>query len=347
MDSPVAFQEYPDGLRENPDAAIFETAVTRVMSATEACVPLELSPPTSHMVHMPFKPVTMTPKEKLVAILRSPDICMPGRVKRPFVKLPRIDVLGRDFLASSTTWDTLSWLHAALALDPDEPPTRKVNCRGDKAPFTLRAGVGITWVPDGDSAKLSFVITIHAYFDMEAVFSPLPSVGDDLRRLVLASILTGNHGVQDALGDGSFESAKTARVDALNALYDSMVPAPDFPPGFDSGILQPPPMNCRLLPFQRRTTALLLAREGAPVAGTIRRPVDGQWMRYKFGSFGDFAFQRLTGELKAMPLTKGKNKADGSDDFADETVYPRLFDTRNVEGTLLCEEMGRYDWRIS
>lgn len=345
LETPEPFHEYPDGPRPNPDAETFEAVRDKVMQATEAGAPLQLSHSAAGMLHVPFDVTKLKAAQKAKLYNRSPDVHLPGG-KKPIVNLPGVHFdQGRAYFASNTAWDTLSWLHAALALDPSALPTRKTTYRGETAPCLLRTRVAVIWTPPTDekgSPMLSFVITIDAYLNMDAISSPLPLVGDDLRRMVLVSIMPKEFDEVEVLEHRfDWDARKNIRAAALNALYDSMEPAPALLGNLGSTQLQPPGMNCRLLPFQQRTLALMLSREGAPIAGPIISRQHGQWVRYKLGEHGDYAFHRLTGELKPMSAhdRKGKARAD-VDDFQDTALYPRLFDSSHVQGTLLCEEMG-------
>lgn len=308
-------------------------------------MPVLLSLPSEGCVHLPFDFLRLTKDKRTRAVSRSPDVFLPSsRPNRPLVKLPAVhEFAGRSHFPASSTWDHFHWLHAALALDPAESPTRKGVYRDDKTRIVLRTGVQLVWFPgptEDSEIELRLVITFDAYLDMEAIFVPLPDIGAGLFGVALSTMLPSEAQNADQL---TVEGWLAARASALKGFYDCLQPAPDHPFSFDARKLQPPELSCKLLPFQTRTVRLLLEREGAPMCGEVtKREPQGQWTRLNFGKFGDYAFCRLRAELRTIvpdPKGKGREPSPGVDPLLGG--LPNLFDISNVRGTMLCEEMGK------
>ncbi|CAK9783442.1 hypothetical protein CC85DRAFT_282178 [Cutaneotrichosporon oleaginosum] len=331
-----------DNVRINADRTSFDSAVSILQTQREAGVPVTLSPPTEDCIHQPLNFLKVSKTMRLEALKRSPNVFLPGAHKA-FVNLPAVHAYaGRAFLVHATTWDSVHWLHAALALDPNENPTRTGNYRDQVKRIQLRTGVQVVWFPgttDDSQAELRLIITIEAYLNMSHIAGPcLPDVGAGLFGLFLATALPAD--VDTGSGD-TVASWLAARAAALKKFYECLKPAPELPFSFDARKLQPAELACKLLPFQARTVRLLLEREGAPICASVTpRQPRGQWSLIRFDGFGDYAFHRLTAQLQPITLDrKGKAKeGDASLDLLEG--LPCLFSLSSVRGTMLCEEMG-------
>lgn len=330
-------------LDENEDRAVYNAVVDSLQSATEAGKPVVLSRPTEGCIHLPFDFLRITKQKRARVDHRSPDVFLPG-ARKALVNLPAVHAYaGRVFLVNTLTWDIVHWLHASLALDPDELPTRKGQYRDDIKRIVLRTGVQIVWFPDPNNesdAQLHLVITIHAYLNMSTIETPpIHEVGALLFGVVLATALPFH---SDSGSRDTVEGWLAARAAALKRFYDCLQPAPDHPFSFDVRKLQPADLTCKLLPFQTRTVRLLLERERAPMCGPVFPPQPtGQWARIHFPKFGDYAFRRLTADLRAItadPKGKGREGSPGAN--PGFTGLDTLFDLSQVRGTMLCEEMG-------
>lgn len=332
--------EYPDGIRENDSYPVWRDFRQSVHDSEEACVPLTLFPPTADLIHIPANPL----KAKKSLRNRCANVFRPGNTTKPLVKIPDINTgsdARRQFFPSSITWDHLNWIHAALSLDPEEPPCRRGKYRPEQKRVYLRTGADVAWMPDesGDANEYSVTlsISIDVYLDMSVLLLPQPDVSNDLLGLVLVSLLPADLGEQP---HPSREGLGVARADALKAFYAALRPAPDLPYGFDARKLQPESMTKPLLPFQRRSVARLLEREGSPMVTGNKAFTypEGQWVKYDFGKFGEYAFHRLTSQLVRLPTDrKGKGRAD---DNSWEDSLHHVFPLSKVRGTMLCEEMG-------
>ncbi|BEI82473.1 hypothetical protein CcaverHIS002_0303410 [Cutaneotrichosporon cavernicola] len=341
--APDTHVEYPTGLRENEDRGVYDAIVNTLQKLTDAGTPTTLSLPTEACVHLPFDFLKLNKEKRTRANQRSPDVFLPG-ARKALVKLPAVHgYAGRTFLVNTVAWDNVHWLHAALALDPDESPTRKGVYRDDIKRVVLRTGVKIVWFPgptNESDIELRFLIIIDAYLNMDTIDGPrLPDVGATLFGVVLTTALPSD---AEAGSRDTVESWLAARASALKGFYDCLQPAPDHPYSFDVRNLQPHDLACNLLPFQARTVRLLLEREGAPLCRDILpREPKGQWARVHFDNFGDYAFRRLTADLRpitADPKGKGRKGSPGVD--PGFTGLPTLFNLSKVRGTMLCEEMG-------
>lgn len=344
LPTPESYVEYPTGLRANQDRTAYDIIVNTLQGATEAGMPIPLSLPTQACIHLPFNFLRITKDKRTRALQRSPDIYLPG-ARKPLVNLPAVHgYAGRMFFVHATAWDSVHWLHAALGLDPDESPTRKGVYRDDVKRIALRTGVQIVWFPDPadeSGVELRVLITVDAYLNMDTIDGPrLPDVGASLLGVFLATALRDD---ADAGSRDTVESWLAARASALKGFYDSLEPAPDHPYSFDARKLQPAELACKLLPFQTRTVRLLLEREGAPMCGGVfPREPRGQWTRLHFDKFGDYAFRRLTAELRpiaADPKGKVRETSPGVDPGL--AGLHSVFNLSKVRGTMLCEEMGK------
>lgn len=332
---------YRDGMRENESFPVWREFRQSVHDSIDACTPLSFFPPTAGVIHVP---AAQPLKAKRQLAHRCANICLPTTKSKPLIKLPDISSgsdARRQFFPSTTAWDHLNWIHAALSLDPDEPPCRSGKYRPAAQRVFLRTGVSVSWTPDESGEEEQYSITlsidIDVYLDMDVILAPQSDVANDLLGLVLVSLLPADLGDQP---HPSSEGLSAARADALRVFYAALKPAPDLPFGFDARKLQPSAMTKALLPFQKRSVARLLEREGSPmVAGNKAFTFpEGQWVQYDFNKFGDYAFHRLTSQLVKLPTDrKGKGRAD---DASWEDALDHVFPLSKVRGTLLCEEMG-------
>lgn len=332
--------EYPNGFRDNDSYPVWRDFRRSVHDSVEACVPLPFFPPTADLFHIDGHPL----KKKKSAPVSCGNVFRPGNTTKPLVKIPDICTgsdARRQFFPSSYTWDYLNWIHAALAIDPDEPPTRRGTYKPNEKRVYFRTGVDVSWTP-GDSGEeddyaITLSIALDVYLDMDVILLPQPDISNDLLGLVLVSLLPADLGDQP---HPSREGLGAARADALKAFYAALRPAPDLPYGFDARKLQPDSMTKPLLPFQKRSVARLLEREGSPMVTGNKAFTypEGQWVKFDFGKFGEYAFHRLTSQLvrlKGDP--KGKRRAH---DSSWEDTLDHVFPLTKVRGTMLCEEMG-------
>lgn len=332
--------EYPNGFRDNDSFPVWRDFRKSVHDSVEACVPLSFFPPASDILHIDGHPL----KKKKNARVSCANVFRPGNNTKPLVKIPDICTgsdARRQFFPTSYTWDHLNWIHAALAIDPDEPPTRRGKYKPDEKRVYFRTSVDVLWTPgesgDADDYAIALSISLDVYLDMNVVLLPQPDISNDLLGLVLVSLLPADLGDQP---HPSREGLGAARADALKAFYAALCPAPDLPYGFDARKLQPDSMTKALLPFQKRSVARLLEREGSPMVSGNKAFTypEGQWVRFDFGKFGEYAFHRLTSQLvRLKDDPKGKRRAD---DTSWEDALEHVFPLSKVRGTMLCEEMG-------
>lgn len=330
------YVQYPDGPRANPDWATMNGILKMVQDSTDAFVPLTILPPSPNILGLPTVPQRGRQKCARLKPGRGPTLTMPAG-KSAIVELPPVLVgHGRSFFQSTTAWDTCNWLNAALALSPSRPLTRIHNYRDDKERIHLRAGIDAVWIPiqriDGDTAQLSLVINIEAYLDMTLINEPLPEIGRDLFSMTLNCLIP------------SPPTAATDAAGALREFYGCLRPAPDLPLDFNAHVLQPPQLVAELLPFQKRTVALLMSNEGEVMQGHAERQLPpGQWIELDFEGFGKYAFCRITGELRQLSQDrKGKGRASEDGAHPELSKLPPLFPLKKVKGSMLCEEMGEY-----
>jgi E3 ubiquitin-protein ligase SHPRH len=253
-----------------------------------------------------------------------------------------------------------TWLNASVALDPDQVATRQHGkYRDDKRRVLIDTGVQVCWIPSGEAAletdddntgagaEIKLVVTLHVHLDMSVLFDPLPPIGQDMLALILSSLMPG--------ADLRTDSAEAARASALRAFYTCLRPAPELPVSFSYSRLQPPELVSTLLPFQVRTVAHLLGREGSRVVADLNLPASknaGLWQGFDLGKpHGRVAYRRLTGDFRRLAEVgdkKGKGRAvdDGGDIGHDgltedeRASLDTLLDLSGVRGTMLCEEMG-------
>lgn len=325
-----------------------------VCDGTEACEAVPLCAPAPRVIQLPGD------LTKRAAGVRSSSglVFLPSdrNAQQHIARLPLIlHNAARLHGSSATAWDMDNWLHATLALDPSALPTRRGVYRDDVERIQLRTGVGLTWAPADrqvrplpagprtadDGAEIRLRLTIQVHFNMEGLFVPLPTIGNELLRLIWRFLLPGGlatSAAQETIG----------QVTSLADFYDCLHPAPELPLGFDTELLQPAQMMYPLFPFQKRTLARLLQREGKPIVGrecaTPEAPT-GQWDTFHMDGFGVYAFHRLSGELRPMQADSATKKGKGkASNYADALAQlPGIIDLSSVRGTMLCEEMGEFD----
>ena len=293
------------------------------------------------------------------SVIGTADLFLPeSHAKHPLLRIPRIlQSDGKEWMPSSSALDMQNWIQAALALDPEEKPTRRAAYRDDKRRVVLETGVQVCWVPngveEGAEPDIKLLVTVNVYLDMTVFFVPLPDIGKDMLGLILHSLIPSPTAATP-------RSESEARAIGLRHFYACLSSAPDLPLAFHASRLQPKEMVSRLLPFQARTVALLLQREHSPMAGSVKAqeaadPI-GFWSIHDLGKeFGRVAFRRVTGDMVQLGPSptirlnrKGKGRvsdegewqaADGLED-AERDSLPRVLDLSGVRGTMLCEEMG-------
>ncbi|KAL7424578.1 hypothetical protein Q5752_000262 [Cryptotrichosporon argae] len=320
---------YFDGPRPNPLFAPYVAFLAALRAKTPAYTPIIILPAHAAL-RMPIE------REKL-APYRSADLFFPSSHRlRPALRLPaQFKGQGKVWSPGGTAWDIDNWLHAILALDPALPPTRKTAYRDDKRRFHLRTTVQLSWVPTveiedaafatDEEVEVQVIIDTAIHVDPVELLVPLPGVGADLLGLVLNQLIPSPT-------NRTFATMSEARAAGLRDFFAALRPAPDLPMSMDARQLQPAGMTCRLLPFQKRTLALLLERE---------RELDAQDGQVKgFWEVGDLggkkAYMRIAGKVQTVQEDKkGKGKAVDA-----EAELPSLLDIAGVRGTMLCEEMG-------
>lgn len=330
-------ERYPDGLRENPEWKAFDDIVTAVKGKTLAMEPLELVPSSPDILAIPFEK-RKSPRQKVLPVRRgaTAEVLLPTSTRnRPLLTIPNVlNGQGRMALPTTTAWDTFNWVHATLALSPTQGATRVGSFRDDKERIHLRTGVEAVWIPSEDddaAAELRLVITIDAFLDMTLITDALPPVGNDLFRMALMGLIPPN----------TAPSGDEDRASALRDFYECLRPAPDLPLHSDARKLQPSGMVSKLLPFQKRTLALLLRNEGIQFDDLpLRSYPGGQWEEFELDGFGTYAFSRLTGLLEQVSGRKGKDRATSP---SEPSKLFQLFPLNKVHGTMLCEEMGKLE----
>lgn len=182
-----------------------------------------------------------------------------------------------------------------------------------------------------EKPRLRVTVDLQAYVDKEKLFKLPRSLSEQVRKLFceLRPIRAA---------DTSLDNLN------LDSFYACLRPAPDFPASeYDK--LQPAQMTANLLPFQKRTLALLLDRERRALEGKLDErdwDPEGVWEITELDGFA-FAFSRLTGGV--LPIDrKGKNAArDSTEEDTDRAwIRPNAHELGlpAIRGTLLCEEMG-------
>ena len=315
--------------------------------------PITFLPPTQHLLHLNLSSLPGTriwPPTHLHAYLPT------SHRTKPFLNLPELPShAAKEWLPNSKAKDLSHALSAALALDPDEPSTRKGGYRDEKRRFEIDTSMHFTWVPIDDGPRgpveLKVILNVDFKMDIEAVTQPLPDIGQDMLGLVLHSFFPAKTPYRPM-------SESEARATALRSFFGCMQAAPDHDITFDTRVLQPKEMVSKLLPFQARTLALLLRREKSSMVkkddASSNEP-QGLWTVYDLGPTKDrLAYRRTTGDLMLLEAgskvsdRKGKRKA--IEDVTDEAGLkgeekdrlPQLLDLSGVAGTMLCEEMGGF-----
>jgi E3 ubiquitin-protein ligase SHPRH len=252
----------------------------------------------------------------------------------------------KEWLASSSAWDLQNWIHAALALDPDQPQTRKANVRAEKgSPVRLESDVKVCWIPgpgpgpgpgedgaayrpaaldqqaravngdtdsqmqlDSDSDTAAIANTeIQLIITIDA-YLDLSSLFSPLPDLGQDMLGLILHSLIPASTVDTSRNEGEARAQALARFYNCLRPAPYIS---SPRTVQPESMASKLLPFQLRTVALLLDRERRGEAsrgnGEVVDPT-GFWDVLDWGKHGQVAYRRLTGELVRLNRTKEQDK---------------------------------------
>ncbi|WWD22076.1 hypothetical protein CI109_106565 [Kwoniella shandongensis] len=353
-------QYYGRAEQPNPAYDFFTTVREKIAATTDPFSPLTLAPPSPDVVrpgyqyHRYFGP-TGKPT------LSGTKVYLPGAHKKNHLASlePLTSNARHEWHAASKAWDLEHWIQTVLALDPAVDGNRKAIYRDDKKRFDLSSGLQICWVPDGEGPgagiELKLLITIDVFVNMEAIFTSLPDIGNDLVGFVLHSLIPS----QTTTTQGVSESE--TRAAALRHFYSCLRPAPDLPFNYSARQLQPKEMISKLLPFQTRTLRLLLQREQAQALDQDKKPIrsdpDGFWKGYDLGEeFGRVGYRRLTGDLvpfaqRHQPVKvdrKGKGRAHSQtpelemDNLIDEEreLLSTMLDLSGVRGTMLCEEMG-------
>ena len=336
----------------NENRTRFDTLLEKITANFEPFEAFDLVEPTFDYLHLPVD------KDGLANTTKAPgfNFLLPSKLKRQNVK-PILRGLifpytrpGKEWLINSSAWDTNNWIHAALALDPREPQTRKVTYRPEEQRVFLKSGIKAFWESQEDggatTGMVSLVLTIDCYVDRYRISDPLPPIGHDLMGLIC-------HSLFPSTSSAAMTTDSENRADSLRHFYACLRPAPSVP--YHRSV-QPSDMPSKLLPFQNRTVAWLLQRERASVAeeeGTCMDPV-GFWGAYHVEPSEDMAYRRLTGQLirlergNVIPDRKGKGRA--IDHLGDEeeglrpqdrVLLPTLLDLSSVKGSMLCEEMGK------
>jgi len=335
----------------NPEYEAFSTFRDDLRTAVAPFAPLALMPSTPRMLRFPQGTASRQADTIELFLTNS-------HAKRPLIWLaPSIKPEGKQWMPSSSMMDMQNWTHAALALDPDEKATRRIAYRDDKRRVSLETGVQICWVPDSEGekagAEIKLLVTVDVYLDMAVIYDPLPDTGKDMLGLILHSLIP-------APPTAKTRSESEARASALRHFLACLRPAPHLHSDSQAASLQPKEMVSRLLPFQARTVAVLLQREGSSIRDvkpTTSADPTGFWNIHDFGkSFGRVAYRRVTGDMlhigpsRAVQVTrKGKGKASDQAqrrsqeemDELEQKLLPTVLDLSGVKGTMLCEEMGK------
>ena len=335
----------------NENRTRFDTLFETVKTNFEPFKPFDLVEPTVDYLHIPLD-------RQGGADTKVPGFhfLLPSRLKRQNVQPLIRNVIfpyshpSKEWLSSSSAWDTKNWIHAALALNPGEPQTRKANYRSEEQRVFLKSGIKAFWESqeDGDAGgdTLSLVLTVDCFIDIQKVWDPLPSIGHDLMGLIYHSLFPSSSKTAPT-------TESESRADSLRHFYACLRPAPPVP---YSRSVQPSNMPSKLLPFQNRTVAWLLQRERAPGIEAVEVCKDpaGFWSTHDLEKSGHMAYRRLTGELikldRQVVVSDRKGKGRAVDDIEpeeqglrpkDREILPTLLDLSQVKGSMLCEEMGK------
>lgn len=353
---PARLQYWRQPDRENPEYEAYMEMLGNVSSSIDAMAPLSLAQSKEGILHQPKKADRYQTSPLSDHDYSSLDVFAQSTSTRALLRLPLLpQQVAREWLAKSTAWDLSHWLPAAIALDPEEPSTRKGNFRDDKKRFYLDTTVDLIWMPGDDGLEqvtASIIIKIGLHLDVTTISIPLPDVGDDLVGLVLHSVMPAS--------SNSSSSDSENRSKALRAFFDCLHPAPDLPATLDTDLLQPTEMVSTLYPFQKRTLSLLLKREAAPIfpgsdGKVMANDPPGFWQKVDHEEDpAAFAYRRITGDLQSIPIAGPSSSRPvphvdpESQGLVEELLaeedemasLPMLLDLSGVRGTMLCEEMG-------
>ncbi|KAK8846764.1 hypothetical protein IAR55_005852 [Kwoniella newhampshirensis] len=351
----IPYHNRPD--QPNPAYEYFTSVREKVAATVGPFSPLTITSPSSNSIRPGYQFQRSYGSGR--TSFYGTKVYLPGAHNKTHLAMlsPLPNTARYEWSPTSKAWDLEHWLQTIFALDPKIDANRKSVYRDDKKRFHLGTGLQICWVPDGDGPdagiELKLLITIDVFVDMNAIYTSLPDVGNDLVGFVLHSLLHSPTSVQAT-------SESEARAAGLRHFYSTLRPAPDLPFNYSARQLQPKEMVSRLLPFQTRTLRLLLQREQAENLSQDFKPVRsdpvGFWKGYDLGeNFGRVGYRRLTGDLTKVGLhrpikvdRKGKGRAYDQTpesvpddlDEKDRENLPVLLDLSGVRGTMLCEEMG-------
>ena len=343
-------QRWREPDRANPAYEMFDLMRTSLASALDPLTPLTLLPPTPKLLNSGESGGYWAAKDMV-------SVNLPDSTKaRPLVRffdLP--NQAAKEWMPNAQAVDMKHWMTAMLSLDPDQTATRKGVYRDDLKRFVTETSIRICWVPDGEGVgsgtEVKLLVTIDVKADWAAIAVPLPDIGRDMLGLILHSLLPTST-------PSRAQSESQARAQALQYFFSCLRPAPDHSLTFNVNVLQPLEMKSKLLPFQARTLALLLQREGAGMVPSANKVAGedplGFWESFDLGKkHGRIAFRRTTGDivfLKARASVddrKGKGRevveeVDAGGLIASERKdLPFALDLSGVKGTMLCEEMGK------
>ncbi|ORX34384.1 SNF2 family N-terminal domain-domain-containing protein [Kockovaella imperatae] len=332
-------QRYNAPPRANPAHEMFDLMRTSLSTAIDPMTPLTLQPPTRGLIDAGKNEGYYSYQRGLVNVLLHP-LYQP----RPILRIKDLPVqAAKEWMPHSSAQDMQHWLTAILALDPDLSPSRKVKYRDSLKRFFMETEVKICWVPDGEGAgsgiEIKILVTVEVFADWKAITTPLPEIGRDMLGLILHSLIPSPTPSRQL-------SESKARAQALQYFFTCLQPAPDHPLHFNASSLQPAEMKSSLLPFQARTLRLLLQREGSNIVPPLPQQANqdprGFWETYDIEGHGQIAFRRTTGDIVHTARDEsdqGKGKAVDKN-IIQSAKLPCVVDLSNVQGTMLCEEMG-------
>lgn len=224
------------------------------------------------------------------------------------------------------------WLPYVLALNAAaQSSPGQISPRA--ARYHIESNAKIYWVQTEGHREIRLLITALAFVDLSvSLFDHMattPRFEDvEADRFILHSLFPPDYAKQRV-------AMEPSRKPSLRAFYGALTPAPALPPLVDERSLQSPHLLAILLPFQRRTVAWLLHREGADVDGYALPPKDPFpptiWERIDLGEQGSYMYCRATGEVvKALNHDKCSS------------VRASAMDWNSIGGSLLSEEMGEH-----
>lgn len=286
---------------------------------------------------------------------------------------PRFRGVDRLRLGSSDQWfinsdafDTRSWLHAVLAMDPVGVSIRKGSPLQDgKSRFKLLSSVSLTAkdldepVPDDEGnllaeSEITMTLSVDVYADLPIIAAGASDIINDFTGYILHSLLPARI--------AAYASEADARTAGIRDFFACLQPAPPLPMGSKPNDFQPRHMRSKLLPFQQRTVRKLIEREQrVEQNGRLGQDPAGTWTQLDVGEVGingddRYAYRRATGTVvklpakrPAAPSRKGKEKEvlkeDQEDEYGlterDKESLVAAMDVSGVRGTMLCEEMGK------